>query len=365
MPNIHKTIFSCERDGLTICGTEYRPEGTNLPAVIISHGFLANQKTVEKYAKQFAIWGYAAYCFDFIGGGLKTKSDGKLEDMTVFTELEDLKAVIAYVKSLLYIDHMRLILMGCSQGGFVSALTAAEMPEQVSALILFYPALCIPDDAGTFAEISGYQGPVLIIHGTEDEIVDISYAQRAWEVYQRIGENTGGIPRRDVQLMQIEGACHGFNRKYDQSAMFAVREFLHGRTEVITVDVTLTGRTVTKKDGKKLLTLPFEGTSKSPYFEGVILPGAADVQELKGLKPVSGCASYILEGTDYTGTACRITIDNIFDGNTWTPIVTTDSKALDFLIGAKCHAYPEGRKMGPLVRIYTRCPVPKEGQKCI
>ena len=38
--------------------------------------------------------------------------------------------------------------MGCSQGGFVSALFAAAHPNVVvSRLILFYPALCIPEDA--------------------------------------------------------------------------------------------------------------------------------------------------------------------------------------------------------------------------
>lgn len=37
--------------------------------------------------------------------------------------------------------------MGCSQGGFVSGMTAAQLKEQIRGLIMFYPALCIPDDA--------------------------------------------------------------------------------------------------------------------------------------------------------------------------------------------------------------------------
>lgn len=139
--------FECSRDGLVIRGTEYRPQGKKLPVVIVSHGFMADQRSVRNYAKQFAEWGYAAYCFDFNGGCLKGKSDGRTTDMTVFTEKEDLMAVIAYVKSLPYVDAYHLTLMGCSQGGFVSALTAAELNDQVEKLILFYPALCIPDDA--------------------------------------------------------------------------------------------------------------------------------------------------------------------------------------------------------------------------
>ena len=39
-------------------------------------------------------------------------------------------------------------LLGCSQGGFVSGLLAAELGEGViDRLIMFYPAVCIPDDA--------------------------------------------------------------------------------------------------------------------------------------------------------------------------------------------------------------------------
>ena len=36
---ITKGNFSCTKGQLTIRGTEYRPEGNKLPAVILSHGF--------------------------------------------------------------------------------------------------------------------------------------------------------------------------------------------------------------------------------------------------------------------------------------------------------------------------------------
>lgn len=43
MKRLQKSMFSCQRDGLTLCGTEYRPEGDNLPIAIVCHGFMANQ----------------------------------------------------------------------------------------------------------------------------------------------------------------------------------------------------------------------------------------------------------------------------------------------------------------------------------
>ena len=56
---IQKTLFHCSRDGLTIRGREYRPEGDCLPPIIVSHGFMANQSSVQHYAKRLAQWGFA------------------------------------------------------------------------------------------------------------------------------------------------------------------------------------------------------------------------------------------------------------------------------------------------------------------
>ena len=67
--------------------------------------------------------------------------------MSVLTETKDLKAVIEYVRNLSYTDSEKILLMGCSQGGFVSALVAAKNNFPIEKLVLFYPALCIPDDA--------------------------------------------------------------------------------------------------------------------------------------------------------------------------------------------------------------------------
>ena len=243
--------FSCTREGLTIRGTEYRPAGENLPVAIVSHGFMANQDSVKTYTKVLARMGYAAYCYDFCGGsaGGRGKSDGKTTDMSVLTEVRDLEAVIAYVQSLSYTGD-RLLLAGCSQGGFVSALTAAGHPELVEKLVLFYPALCIPDDARAgrmmfakfdpndlpetincgpmllgkcypadvmdmdpIAAIAAYEGPVLIIHGTKDRIVDYAYSEKAAAAYA------------NARLVTVENGAHGFTGKHDVIAIDALKAF--------------------------------------------------------------------------------------------------------------------------------------------
>ena len=245
-----ETVFECTRGNLTIRGTEYRPEGDNLPIAIISHGFMAFQDTVRQYAKALARLGYCSYCFDFCGGSvIKGKSDGKTTDMSVLTEMQDLEAVIRYTQDLPYTGN-ELLLMGCSQGGFVSAIVAAKHPSTVSKLVLFYPALCIPDDARAgkmmlarfdpqnipeklrcgpmklgrcypaavigmdpYEEIKAYTGPVLIVHGTKDKIVRMDYSKRAAKCYA------------NAELYFIEGGGHGFNRKCDAAAIDILNKF--------------------------------------------------------------------------------------------------------------------------------------------
>ncbi len=255
--SIKETSFSCKRDDLTIRGTEYRPEGENLPIAIVSHGFMAFQDTVRQYAKAMAEIGYAAYCFDFCGGCvIKGKSDGKTTDMSVLTEVKDLEVVIEYVKLQPYTDESKILLMGCSQGGFVSALTAAKHKEEISKLVLFYPAFCIPDDAragkmmfaqfdpanipdivqcgpmklgrcyvedvigmNPYEEISAYQGDVLIVHGTKDDIVNMTYIEQAYATYMESKASNR------VDLKIIEGGAHGFSKRYDAMAIQYLKEF--------------------------------------------------------------------------------------------------------------------------------------------
>ena len=134
--SVEREGFSCERDGLTIKGTVFLPKGkTDCPIAVISHGFMANQMFSQIHAQNLAKMGYAAFCFDFCGGTLVGSSDGDSTDMSVLTEVEDLKAVIEFAKSQSYTDENELILLGCSQGGFVSAIVAAEMKEEVDRTI--------------------------------------------------------------------------------------------------------------------------------------------------------------------------------------------------------------------------------------
>ena len=244
-----KTDFCCKRDGLTIRGHIWGLKDNPQPAVILSHGFLSNERMCFSYAKLLADMGYLAVTYDFCGGGIFCKSDGRKQDMTVLTEKADLMSVIQAVQEQFH--PVSVSLLGCSQGGFVSGLTAAELKDTIVRLILFYPAVCIPDDArsgkmmfykfdpehipdllgsypmklgGDYArtvinmdpyrEMTGYSGPVLLVHGTEDPIVNLSYARKLKEIYP------------DCQYEEIQGAGHGFKGEYDQYACELLRDFM-------------------------------------------------------------------------------------------------------------------------------------------
>ena len=272
MTKLTRHAFTCNRGPLRLRGTLFRPaEGETFPVAVVSHEFMANRLFTMRYARFLASLGYAAFCYDFSGGCIVGASQGRTTDMTVFTEMEDLKAVIAYAKVQPFADPDRLLLMGCSQGGLVTALTAAEPETQAEAIILFYPALSIPDDArkgsmmrarfdpadipetmrcgpmklgrdyaasvlelDPFSVISAYRGDVLIVHGSADTLVDISYSGRAFDAYRAAAETAlqageiAVLPK--IVFHEVDGAGHIFLKvKHNQDAVNAVKAFLAGR----------------------------------------------------------------------------------------------------------------------------------------
>lgn len=370
--------FCCSRDGLNIRGQEYLPEGRDLTAIIFSHGFGGNGREFASYCEKLASWGYAAYHFDFCGGGVESQSDGSSMEMTVETECRDLETVLAYVRGLPYIDEEKIVLIGGSQGGLVSALTAVSHGKDIAALVLLYPALCIPDDArrGALAGssydihevpeeidcaylkisrayheavvnmrpyelIGNYQGRVLILHGTDDEMVHPHYSVRAKECYE------------NAHLELIKGAGHGFTAQEGENALVSIRQFLLQRQEILTIDVQIIGKQVRREGYERQVAIFFMGTCDTPYFKGEILPGAEDVQDFEGDQCVSMRAEYTLEGVDDGGQQCQIHIVNREVDGEWKPTAETDSGSLAFLNGADLTAALESFEGGLTVRIFV------------
>lgn len=215
-------VLRCSNGGKSIYGKMYKPNKSGkMPVVILSHSFMLNSHSLVPYAELLAKNGYAAYIFDFCGGSMNNNSDGKMQDMTVFTEVSDLEAVLSKIRGLSYVDKNNVFLFGTSQGGLVSALTASKHASQIKGMILLYPGFNMAEavkenssmagavlsqkyidaikDYDIYGNIGGFTKDVLIIHGTADTQVPIKYSEKAVNVYS------------SAELVRIKGANHGFN----------------------------------------------------------------------------------------------------------------------------------------------------------
>ncbi len=249
MANYRFTVHElwCGAPGARIYGKLYLPEGVERPRLIIfAHEVGCTHSTAQPYAEHLASRGYAFYAPDFRGGGVHSRSDGSTLNMSVMTEVDDLNTVIDETRGWDMVDTSGLILMGASQGGLVAAICAAQRPELASALMLIYPVFGIPDamkkedfhsreevpekyflkgwlwigrryaldiwDYDSFAATERYKGPVLMIHGDADEIVDTSQYER--------------VRYANMHLHILPGAGHMFRGKYAEQAKALMDEFL-------------------------------------------------------------------------------------------------------------------------------------------
>lgn len=205
-----------------IFGTLYKAESgnKNQPIAILSHGYNGNSVYNKFIAKSLASSGISVYAFDFCGGGTKSKSDGETNDMSVITETGDLNAVIEQVKNWDWVDKENIFLIGESQGGCVSALVAAkrdDIPNRSRAFMgmaigkKYYEDILGMD---IYGEIAGFKNPVLIMHGTADNVVDYSYSEKANRVYE------------NSELVAFEKAGHGFNSEDSEKAVKYAYDFI-------------------------------------------------------------------------------------------------------------------------------------------
>lgn len=218
----------------TVYGDAFIPEAEEFPLVIFSHGYNGYKDDFKSSATFLMAQGIASITFTFCGSGDRDKSGFGTTNMTLFTEREDLEALMKYAKTIKGFNG-KLYLLGGSQGGMVSAMAAQTKPDDITGLVLLFPGFSIPDDWGSrypeskyptaedipqtipwwgvnlgrgfaatardfdiYEKMAEFTKPVMIFHGTADNIVPISYSQRASETYPNCWYKT------------YAGAGHGF-----------------------------------------------------------------------------------------------------------------------------------------------------------
>lgn len=247
MREFNKEVIKIEHRGRKIHGVSYMPiSEKNCPFVIFSHGFNGTNADFTLHSEYLAAKGVGSYCFDFCGGSVNSKSDLRTIEMTLFTEKEDLCAVIDTIKQWDNVDHDNIFLFGASQGGLVTALAAEDYKREIKGILLLYPAFCIPDDWNerfptidsipdsvdlckvmlgkeyfetihdyrVFEQIGDFQQQVLIFHGDQDEIVPLKYGEKATERYI------------NSRLVVFPGEGHGFSEQGTNRMVEMTYEFV-------------------------------------------------------------------------------------------------------------------------------------------
>ncbi|WP_209861473.1 alpha/beta hydrolase [Paenibacillus shirakamiensis] len=183
-----------------------------VPLIVICHGFVGSRIGVDRLfvesARTFAQEGYLVVRFDYIGCG---ESSGEYGREGIDSMVAQTRTVLEYGLSIGDVDPTRVTLLGHSLGGAVALLTAVR-DRRIKNLILWssvgYPFNDIVkiterkvyDDAiklghsdylgyeftpvffeslgisQPFQEAIKFNGHVLVIHGTSDDVIPVDYA---------------------------------------------------------------------------------------------------------------------------------------------------------------------------------------------
>lgn len=222
--------------------------GEKCPLVVFIHGFTGyiEEEHIVAIARGMNEVGYATLRVDMYGHG---ESDGEFRDHTLYKWLTNALTVIDYARGLGFVTD--IFLCGHSQGGLLVMLAAALKHDVIKGLIPLSPACMIPEECrrgrmleerfdpehipdelhgfdgrvlgGNYLRVAQsidvdrairrYRGPVLIVHGDEDESVPLEHGVRAAEAYA------------DAKLVVIPGDDHCYTRHLDQ-VVEAVKEWL-------------------------------------------------------------------------------------------------------------------------------------------
>ena len=235
-------------DGIQLSAVLERPSQNPSPLVIFIHGFTSSKERPHNIAACEAMRdaGCATLRMDMYGHG---ESGGEFRKHTLYKWISNIMAAIDWAKSLDFVTD--IYLSGHSQGGLAAALAGAMEGDRVKGLILRAPAFMIPRCAregnmlgfcfdplhipdeinvikgltldGNYIRVAQtihveeamdrFMGPVLILHGDQDDTVPLQDSVDAARRY------------RNCQLEIIAGETHHFDR-YPDKMKAITREWL-------------------------------------------------------------------------------------------------------------------------------------------
>ena len=230
-----------ENEGCLIAGTLHVPSAEGpCPGVIFCHGFTGNRTESHclfvAASRRLAERGIASLRFDFRGSG---ESEGEFVEMTPSAEISDARRAFDVLAQQPEVDASRLGIVGLSLGGLVAACAGGAEPGAKSVVLWAavadmaraINATYTPENERLFesqgwidmgglklgrafsedmakhdpaSRIAGADSALLIIHGSDDQSVNVEDAEIFYSKAQR--------PGRNVRKLIIDGADHTFNR---------------------------------------------------------------------------------------------------------------------------------------------------------
>lgn len=240
------------RETLTLQGLLHTPKKEKFDLAILIYGFAGHMNNspcslLPDLAEKLWQKDIATLRFDFSGHG---DSDGSIDDMNMFSQIEDAAAALEYARKLSGVQNIYLI--GHSQGGVITSMLAGYYSDIIAREVLINPAATLVDDAriGTcwgvdydsnhipdkielepftlksfyfrtakFLNIydvaKAFNKPALILCGSEDEIVN-NYASRHYHAELSNNEYhvlTGGNHNMDKTRNQVNELVLNFLSK--------------------------------------------------------------------------------------------------------------------------------------------------------
>lgn len=253
--------FYIDADGIKLHAKLDRPKGLErTPLCILIHGLTGHMEEEHIIAMQQAMneIGVAVLRVEMYGHG---KSGGRFRDHTLYKWINGALAVVDWAKALDW--PTELYISGHSQGGYTTMLLAGLRPDDFAAVMPLSPAIVIeygaragdmlgmkfdpkhiPDrvylgDPGLAEQdpeaalgfsfcgdyfriaqtlhvdeaIARYEGPVLLVHGDQDQAVPVQYSIDAAAKYA------------NAKLHIIKNDDHNYHAHLDE-ACAAVQDFL-------------------------------------------------------------------------------------------------------------------------------------------
>ena len=225
-----------------------RSAAEKCPVVVAIHGFTGHmeERHITALSEMFNDIGCATLRVDMYGHG---GSGGEFKDHTLFKWISNAMRVVDYARTLDFATD--IYLCGHSQGGLTVMLTAALERERIKGIIPMSPAVQIPEQARqgrllgvefdperipdeirsprgwvlgenylrvaqairVEEAIDRFSGPVLLVHGDEDDTVPARCSAEAAKRYE------------NAQLRLIRGDTHCYDRHLEE-AVEAVKTWM-------------------------------------------------------------------------------------------------------------------------------------------